>query len=77
MSDLLYATFVIAGVKCKIVYYATSLSAEHRSVRIDIGNGWEDAPYKKYGFDTLYHNTSKSRTAPVKYEGGVKMEFDG
>lgn len=60
-SDLIACELEAKGVKTKIVQYATSMAGNHRSVMYKDKDGtWHDFPYRTYGFNTLFNNTSGS-----------------
>ena len=63
MSDFIYKKCIAAGIPAKIVEYPTSMSQRHRSVLVNIGNGWEDFPYRKkaFGINSNFYNTSGSK----------------
>lgn len=59
-SDLIACELASKGVTTKIVQYAASAS-NHRSVLYKDSDGtWRDFPYREYGFNTLFNNTSGS-----------------
>lgn len=62
MSDTLSCELTAAGVTNKIVQYA-AYTANHRSVMYkDATGNWVDFPYREYGFNKLFRNTSGSKT---------------
>ena len=61
MSDLIACELKAKGVETKIVQYA-AIANNHRSVLYNDASGnWQDFPYRKYGFNTLFNNTSASK----------------
>lgn len=46
------------GVTTRILQYPTSASSRHRSVQYLDGSEWKDFPYRQYGFNSLFNNTS-------------------
>lgn len=65
MSDYLFKQFKAAGVKAKIVQYATAYASNHRSVQLYQNNAWVDVPYRTYGFNMMFNNTSGSKYGSV------------
>lgn len=66
MSDLLHCSLKSLGVTSKIVSYYSpySNSGTHRSVLYKDENGkWQDFPYKKYGFDSIFQAMAASKTS--------------
>jgi len=58
-SDLIACELESKGVKTRILQYATSYAGNHRSVQYkDTDGTWKDFPYREYGFNTLFNNTS-------------------
>ena len=61
MSDLLACELQSKGVSTKIVQYA-AIASNHRSVLYQDSDGtWKDFPYREYGFNQLFNNTSGSK----------------
>ena len=61
-SDLIACELKSKGVTTKIVQYPAS-ATNHRSVLYKDSDGtWKDFPYRTYGFNTLFNNTSGSAT---------------
>lgn len=61
MSDLLACELQSKGVSTKIVQYA-AIASNHRSVLYQDTDGtWKDFPYREYGFNSLFNNTSGSK----------------
>lgn len=59
-SDLIACELQAKGVTTKIVEYA-AIASNHRSVLYKDSDGtWKDFPYRTYGFNTLFNNTSGS-----------------
>ena len=59
-SDLIACELSSKGVTTKIVQYA-AIASNHRSVLYKDSDGtWKDFPYREYGFNTLFNNTSGS-----------------
>lgn len=80
-SDLIFTMMKKFGVKCKIVYYATSQSDEHRSVMYMNKNGqWVDFPYREYGWSERYsqnlNNTPASKSAPYRKINNAGKSID-
>lgn len=60
VSDLIACELQARGVTTKIVEYS-ALAANHRSVLYKDSDGtWKDFPYRTYGFNSLFNNTSGS-----------------
>ena len=57
-SDTISCELESRGVKTKILEYGTSASSQHRSVQYLDGNEWKNFPYRKYGFNQLFNDTS-------------------
>ena len=80
-SDLIFTMLSKFGVKCKIVYYVTSQSNEHRSVMYMNKKGeWVDFPYREYGWGERYNNnlnnTPASKTAPYRKINNAGKSID-
>lgn len=59
-SDLIACELQALGVNTRIVQYA-AIANNHRSVLYQDKDGtWKDFPYRTYGFNTLFNNTSAS-----------------
>lgn len=71
MSDYLFKQLKAAKVKARIVQYPTAYSSNHRSVQYYKGGSWVDVPYRAYGFNMMFNNTSGSSSGSViaKYTG--------
>lgn len=66
MSDYLFKKFKAAKIKARIVQYATEYASNHRSVQLYAKNGsWVDVPYRTYGFNMMFNNTSGSKYGSV------------
>ena len=65
MSDYIFKKFKKAGIKSRIVQYATEYSSNHRSVQLYKSGSWVDVPYRSYGFNSMFNNTSGSRYGSV------------
>ncbi len=65
MSDYLYKKFKASKIKARIVQYATAYASNHRSVQLYKSGSWVDVPYRTYGFNTMFNNTSGSRYGSV------------
>lgn len=66
MSSLLYQELKSRGVTARILQYPTSMANNHRSVQYRDSTGqWIDFPYREYGFNTLFNNTSGTTNATV------------
>ena len=58
-SDTLACELISRGVTARILQYGTEYSDVHRSVQYKDASGkWKDFPYRTYGFNTLFNNTS-------------------
>ena len=57
MSDYLYKNMTKAGMKARIIQYATSYSSRHRSVQYYTNGAWHDAPYRTYFSTNMFNNT--------------------
>ena len=58
-SDTLACELISRGVTARILQYGTEYSSVHRSVQYKDASGkWQDFPYRTYGFNTLFNNTS-------------------
>lgn len=52
------------GVTTRILQYPTSSSSRHRSVQYkDSAGQWQDFPYREYGFNSAFNNTSGTKGA--------------
>lgn len=61
-SDLIACELQAKGVNTRIVQYA-AIASNHRSVLYQEKDGtWHDFPYREYGFNTLFNNTSGSQS---------------
>jgi len=60
MSDYLYIKMTAAGIKTRIIEYATAYSANHRSVQYSENGEWINVPYKKYGVNMMFWNTQST-----------------
>ena len=57
-SDTIACELISRGVTTRILQYGTSYSDVHRSVQYQDATGnWQDFPYRKYGFNSLFNNT--------------------
>jgi hypothetical protein len=65
MSDYLFKQLSAAGIKARVVQYPTSYSSNHRSVQLYQNGVWIDVPYREYGFNMLFNNTSGSKSGTV------------
>lgn len=65
MSDYLFKNFKASKVKSRIVQYATAYSSNHRSVQLYKSGSWVDVPYRSYGFNMMFNNTSGSKYGSV------------
>ncbi len=65
MSDYLFIKFKAAGISARIVQYATEYASNHRSVQLYKSGTWVDVPYRTYGFNSMFNNTSGSRYGTV------------
>lgn len=75
-SDLIFKELKKYGVSCKIVQYPYGSSNQHRTVLYkNDKNKWVDFPYRKYGWDTKYHNVLNSTKASKR--AGLIEEFKG
>lgn len=57
-SDALYTELNAAGIKARIIQYATSLAGNHRSVQINTNGTWEDYPYRSTNISKYARNTT-------------------
>ena len=57
MSDYLYKKMTGAGMKARIIQYATAYSSRHRSVQYYTGGSWQNAPYRTYFSTNMFNNT--------------------
>jgi hypothetical protein len=62
MSDYLYTHMKKAGIKARIIQYATAYSSRHRSVQYFSSGKWVDAPYRAYGLNRMFNNTKSFGT---------------
>jgi methionine-rich copper-binding protein CopC len=60
MSDYLYKHMAAAGMKTRIIQYATSYSSRHRSVQYYSNGAWINAPYRSYGLNSMFNSTRSS-----------------
>jgi len=60
MSDYLYKHMSAAGMKSRIIQYATSYSSRHRSVQYYSNGNWVNAPYRSYGLNSMFNSTKSS-----------------
>lgn len=65
MSDYLFKQFSAAGIKSRVVQYATEYASNHRSVQLYQNGAWVDVPYREYGFNMMFNNTSGSKYGSV------------
>jgi N-acetylmuramoyl-L-alanine amidase len=59
-SAALYSQLTGSGQKARIIQYATSLSARHRSVQVYSNGAWVNYNYKANGYAQTYYATSNS-----------------
>lgn len=57
-SDLLYTELTAKGIQARIMQYPTSSSSRHRSVQYYDNGEWKNFPYRQYGFNSLFNDTS-------------------
>jgi hypothetical protein len=57
MSDYLYTHLTAAGIKSRIIQYATAYSSRHRSVQYIQNNAWVNVPYRSYFSTNMFNNT--------------------
>lgn len=57
-SDTISCELESRGIKTKILQYGTSSSEVHRSVQYLDGSEWKNFPYREYGFNTSFNDTS-------------------
>ena len=57
-SNILYNQLISEGYTARIIQYANSYSANHRSVEIWDGSSWVDYDYKGNGYSNRYYATS-------------------
>lgn len=57
-SDALYTELNAAGIKARIIQYATSYARNHRSVQINTNGTWEDFPYRSTNISQYARNTA-------------------
>jgi Bacterial Ig-like domain len=62
MSDYLYTKMTAAGIKSRIIQYATAYSSRHRSVQYEENGKWVNAPYKEYDVNMMFWNTRSNGT---------------
>jgi hypothetical protein len=62
MSDYLYTKMTAAGIKSRIIQYATAYSSRHRSVQYQENGSWVNAPYREYGVNMMFWNTQSNGT---------------
>ena len=62
MSDYLYTKMTAAGIKSRIIQYATAYSSRHRSVQYQENGSWVNAPYRQYGVNMMFWNTQSNGT---------------
>jgi hypothetical protein len=62
MSDYLYTHMAAAGMKARIIQYATSYSSRHRSVQYLSNGVWVNAPYRSYFHTQMFNNTQSTGT---------------
>jgi Bacterial Ig-like domain len=62
MSDYLYTKMTAAGIKTRIIQYATAYSSRHRSVQYQVNGAWINVPYKQYGVNMMFWNTQSTGT---------------
>jgi len=67
MSEYLYQRMTAAGMHARIIQYANSYTSNHRSVQYVQDGSWIDAPYRAYGVNSMFNNTSS--TGAVIAEG--------
>jgi methionine-rich copper-binding protein CopC len=60
MSDYIYKHMTAAGMKARIIQYATSYSSRHRSVQYFSNGIWVNAPYRTYGVNSMFNATKSS-----------------
>jgi hypothetical protein len=60
MSDYLYKHMAAAGMKARIIQYATAYSSRHRSVQYISNGAWVNAPYRSFGLNSMFNNTQSS-----------------
>lgn len=58
MSDWIYNRLTGAGIRCRVVQYATSQSPRHRSVQLWNGKAWVDLDYGAYGIKNIFTATT-------------------
>jgi cell wall hydrolase len=64
-SAALYSQLTGSGQKARIIQYATSLSARHRSVQVYSNGAWVNYNYKANGYAQTYYATSNSVNGKV------------
>lgn len=57
-SDALYTELNAAGIKARIIQYATSMAKNHRSVQIMENGNWVDYPYRSTNISKYARNTT-------------------
>ena len=62
MSDYLYTHLTKAGIKSRIIQYATAYSSNHRSVQYLNNNAWVNVPYRQYFSTNMFNNTQSYGT---------------
>ncbi len=62
MSDYLYKKMNAAGMKARIIQYATAYSSRHRSVQYLSNGAWVNAPYRQYFKTNMFNNTQSYGT---------------
>jgi Bacterial Ig-like domain len=62
MSDYLYKNMTRAGMKARIIQYATAYSSRHRSVQYYSNGSWHNAPYRTYFSTQMFNNTQSYGT---------------
>lgn len=68
MSDWIYKKMTMAGIKARIVQYATAYSGRHRSVQVLKDGSWVDAPYSANGVSMMFRATA-SKPGMFVYQG--------
>ena len=54
MSEYLNGKFKTAGYNSRVIQYATSYSSRHRSVQVYQKGKWVTAPYRAYGYNSMF-----------------------
>ncbi len=57
MSEYLYSELTKAGIRARIIQYATAYASNHRSVQYFKNGAWLDLPYRDYPINMLFRNT--------------------